>query len=133
MMALAAETRKTDNPYRIQELPQINMSIVRSPVEVDDKATVLENFKLVSTSATTKKRGKALDVSNDTPTGVVRNIFIGAADRSLTIDQILAAVPEGVPFEVSKDFIYRALPRMVKRKEILRTDKGKYRYNESFA
>lgn len=105
----------------------------KEPSELETpQAAIDSGFALSEPSSNGKrvrKGGKPLDVSNDSVTGVVRNILRGAGGP-ITINQILEMVPSGLSLTVDRDAIYRVLPKMQARQEIVPTGKrGEYRYN----
>lgn len=87
--------------------------------------------KALSEGESIRKKGKSLDISNTSSTGVVRRILM-SAPGPLTIDEMLQAVPADLGFEMTRETIYGILPRMEARGEITRTRRGEYRYNTDF-
>jgi len=146
MAALGAATRGSEHPYEPTMLPEISFSFQDHnneilPPEVAEDAdeneaprpeATSELFNLSQPPTKSKRQrkgGKALDLSNNSVTGVLRNI-LRAAVGPVTIDQMLKSVPSDLSITVDREAIYRVLPKMQKRQEIIPTGKrGEYRYN----
>ncbi len=137
MSALKAASRGSSQPYTHTMLPTVDFSISNSDgfKELVDEHTPVQEieppaFELAAPKEkVARKKGKALDVSNDSLTGVLRNV-LRQSRGAMTIDAMLDAIPTGLTINVDRDAIYRILPKMAKRKEIIPTrNRGEYIYN----
>jgi hypothetical protein len=60
-------------------------------------------------------------------TGVIRDIFKKGGDRTWTLDELLEAVPENSPIQLTREDLWRALPRMSSKGELIQSSRGSYR------
>ena len=132
--ALEVLTQDTDTPYEPIYISSVSFGYeggaFPGTITVADEAHVVDTPSVEATNhwQVKPKHGRALDVSNDSPTGIVRQIFMANPQVSLSIDMLLESVPNGLPFKVTRDLIYRIIPRMERRREIARQGRGTYRY-----
>lgn len=65
------------------------------------------------------------DKKNSTKMGVLRNVF-RESSGPLAISQILEAIPENVPFVLTRDDLYKMLTKLVRNREINKVAAGLY-------
>ncbi len=70
-------------------------------------------------------------VTNITKAGVMRQIMRDDS-KEMNIDTIFNSLPESLPMKITKADLWKMIPRFLKRKEIIRTGRGLYKYNPDF-
>jgi len=123
--ALEAYTRNSSSPYRPTEtiLSEATPFVEEINTEIDENTA---NNNGNGNSHTAPATRKVDYLSKSTKAGVIRGILFDSKIE-LTVEDILAKIPEGLSFTISKTDLYKMLPRMVNKGEVVRIGTGLYR------
>jgi len=116
--ALEAYTRNSGNPYIPSEIPEIEDSL---------KALFEQSQSPSAPSSPPARKPEPLPpIEKTTKSGVIYDIILASNGKGLKAKEIPNFQPEGLPFHLAVDDVYRALPRLVKGGKVWRDKQGRY-------